>query len=116
MHIRVYSLRVLAIFLFNESFAFNITNQNESLAEYACNLTKDIIISQSHTQDVLIGNLGGKMESEIINQLIGCIGHENPVVVTDLNSKINEKDLRKASIVVLVVDTIYVVRKILFLN
>lgn len=111
MHIKVNLLSILVILLCNPSFPFYLTNQNENLAEYACNLTKDIIQSQSHTQDVLIVNLGEKLELEFINQLVSCIGHDNPVVVTDLNSQINEKALRKATVVILVKDTIDMVRK-----
>jgi hypothetical protein len=103
---RFYLCNILTILLFNPSIALNPTSQDENIAEFTCNLTKDIISTQPHTQDILIGNLVGINESAIINQLISCIGHDNPVVVTDIRSEIIENRLRKASVVILVVDYI----------
>ena len=98
------------LFLPGCTFAFKINipavNQNQHLADFACKVTMDVVSSQSHTQDILIGNLGGKSQSLMVNDITKCIADENLVTVTDLKTPMTEKNLRKASVAILVADKI----------
>lgn len=92
--------------------ALSDSNQMKSIAQSACNITRNLTNQQPHTQDILIGNLGGITELQISNELIRCIGHNNPVVVADLIAKLDRQNLRKASVVVLIMNRISLVRKV----
>ncbi|CAG9811085.1 unnamed protein product [Chironomus riparius] len=74
---------------------------DQNLSNYVCKIIKDLLKSNSSTQDVLIGNIGGKMWSSTINYIAGCVGHKDAVVVSDFKKPLTEKTLRKASIIVL---------------
>ena len=93
--------------LFSKSFAIN--PQISNLSNFVCKVTNDVLISQNHTQDVLIGNLGVNSSSILINDVISCISHEYSVVVADLNSPMTDKNLRKASIMIFELKTIEIV-------
>ncbi|KAL7011241.1 hypothetical protein ACKWTF_014183 [Chironomus riparius] len=84
--------------IFSTSIAIN--PQLNSLSNFVCKVAMDVLISQNHTQDVLIGYLGGKSKSTVLNDVISCISHEYSVVVTDLKSPMTDKGLKKASIMI----------------
>jgi hypothetical protein len=74
------------------------------LPKSICKVTNDITSSKSDTQDILIGNLGGKIESSIVNDIVKCIDDGTAVVVADLKDIIKNEQLRKTSIIILVMD------------
>ncbi|CAG9798202.1 unnamed protein product [Chironomus riparius] len=82
-------------------FSRQISTNALTLVNSICEIQNDVVNSRTDTQDILISNLGGRMWSSSINDIIRCIGDSNPVVVTDLKRKIIGKNLRKASLVVL---------------
>ncbi|CAG9811094.1 unnamed protein product [Chironomus riparius] len=94
----------LALLIFNSTFSTKFilkTLQNDDkLSNYVCKVTKDIISSKSDTQDVLIGNLGGKMWSLTVNDITGCIGSLSAVVVTNFEDVMTEKTLNKAAVMI----------------
>lgn len=102
---------ILAVLFIKTFFCINLDPQNSAepkiLPNYVCKVTKDILKSTTDTQDVLIGNLGGKFQAKIVNDIAGCLsGADNAVVLTDLKDKMTEKTLRKAAVVILVFDDV----------
>ncbi|KAL7013021.1 hypothetical protein ACKWTF_015154 [Chironomus riparius] len=99
---------ILSLLILNSVFSTNFilkTSQNsKKLSSYVCKVTKDIISSKSNTQDILIGNLGEKMWSSTVNDIAGCFGQDTAIVVSDFNSIVTEKTLRKATMVILTFD------------
>lgn len=103
---------ILCFLLASQVAAQNVNKNN--LVNYGCRITKDVIGTQQHTQDVLIGNLAGKNQFPIINGLTKCISNVNTVVVADMKTQMSKKDLKKASIVLLVLEKIDFVRKLIY--
>lgn len=83
------------------------------LAESICDLQHDVMSSKSDNYDVLIGNLGGKIWSTIVGDIIECIGTNHPVIVTDMRNKIRGRNLRKAALVILALNRADKVSKLL---
>lgn len=96
-------LLFLSLLLFAKINArIKILISDQTLPNSICKVTNDIINSKSDTQDILIGNLGGKLWSSMVNNIIKCIDEESAVVVTDFKLKIIEERLWKATVVILV--------------
>jgi len=95
----------LALLLLNSTFSTNFilkaSSNDKKLSNYVCKIIKDITKSKSVTQDVLIGNLREKMWSSTINDIAGCVGDGNGVVVSDFKEALTEKTLRKATLMIL---------------
>ena len=89
-----------------------VANQNENLANFACKVTKDVVNSEPHTQDILIVNMAGNTHSVMINDITKCIGEGNSVILSDLKAPLIEKNLRKASLIILVMDKLDLVSNI----
>lgn len=106
MQIKLFFVTLSALSMLQSLFNCLYLMETEDLAKIACKATKDIISKQPHTQDVLIGDLG-QLASK--NKLISCIGHEIPVLVTCLKTQISERNLRKATVVILILDKANVV-------
>jgi hypothetical protein len=87
---------------FGMNYILNTANKDQKLTLNICKITKDIIISESNTQDILIANFGEKIWSSTINEIVQCVDEEAAVVITKLDTKITGKLLRKAKVVVLV--------------
>ncbi|CAG9811082.1 unnamed protein product [Chironomus riparius] len=98
MKINKFFAQFLALLIFNSTVNTQIDNK---LSSYVCKITKDVTKSNTDTQDVLIVNLAQKMWSSTLNDIAGCVGHDNAVVVSDFNDVIIEKTLRKAAIIVI---------------
>lgn len=111
MNFKKFSIVLLTMLYTKLLIALSGSNQMKSIAQSACKVTRNLTNQQPHTQDILIGNLGGITELKISNELIRCIGHNNPVVVADLIAKLDRENLRKASVVVLIMKRISLVRK-----
>ena len=65
------------------------------------------------TQDILIGNMVGETLSSTINEIAECVNDRTAVVVSDFGRQLSEKNLRKASVVILAIDKVDDVRKAL---
>ena len=50
----------------------------------------------------MIGNLGGKVWSSTVNDIVQCIDDGKAVVVSDFKAVVKEKSLRKAAVAILV--------------
>jgi len=99
-----------SILFFNSSISTKIDlilpTDSQNLSRSICNIANDVINSKTDTQDILIGNFGGKSQSSTINDIIQCINDETTVVVTDLKDKMSRNDLRKASLFIIAFDMI----------
>ncbi|KAL7042096.1 hypothetical protein ACKWTF_001028 [Chironomus riparius] len=84
--------------------------KNSNMSNFVCKITKEIITTSSHTQDVLIANLGNQRRISVVNDICDCLKDDNPIVISDLQKPIKEKDLRKATVIVLEIEWISVVR------
>lgn len=111
------------IFIVNSSFNVKLLikflTDNQQLSKNICKITNDIINSKTDTQDILVGNFGGKMWPSTINNILQCIDDKAPVVVVDVRTKLTDKSLRKASVMILMmhslneVNLIYLLRSFL---
>lgn len=99
-----------SILLLNSSLSTNITFKpsidSQTLYKSICKITNDITSSKSDTKDILIGNLGGKIWSSTINNIVQCIDDETAVVVTDLQNKMSRNNLKKALLIIVAFDSI----------
>ena len=95
-----------AILLLNSAFSSKSLSSDQNLAPSICKITNDITKSTTETQDILIGNPGGQVWSSTVNDIIKCIDDGTAVVVTDLSSQMLNKNLRKASVVIVTLDRI----------
>ena len=95
-----------AILLLNSAFSSKSLSSDQNLAQSICKITNDITKSTTETQDILIGNPSGQVWSSTVNDIIKCIDDGTAVVVTDLSSQMLNKNLRKASVVIVTLDRI----------
>lgn len=104
---KILNLFVLFCFL-KSSFSFNSSLNfmihNKKLQKSICNVVNDVTSSKTDTQDILIGNLGREAWTSTINDIVQCLSDGTAVVVSDFKQLINEKLLRKASLVILTFD------------
>ncbi|KAL7014270.1 hypothetical protein ACKWTF_015841 [Chironomus riparius] len=84
--------------------SFKPSVADAKLANDICKITNDLTRSSTDTQDILVGNVGGQAWSSTVNDIITCIDDRNAVVVMDFKHKITEKSLRKASVVILILE------------
>ena len=95
---------------FSTNFILKSLTDDQKLSKSICKITNDITNSKSDTQDILIGNLGGNIWSSTVNDIVSCIDNDKAVVVSDLNSVIMDSKLRKASVVILALKWLNMVR------
>jgi len=92
----------------NSSLSTNFIQKSliddQQLSKSICEITNDIINSKSDTQDILIGNLGGKIWSSTISDIIQCLSDNKAQVLSDFRTTIKKINLRKASVVILTLD------------
>lgn len=101
--------KILPIFLIfsvlNSVLGTILVSENSSndinLSNFVCKIIKAITKTKNDTQDVLVGNLGGKLWSSTVNDIAGCVGRGSAVVVSNFGDLVTEKTLRKATVVVL---------------
>ena len=95
------------IYFLNSSLStrFNLTSSidHQNLPQSICKIINDVTKSKTDTQDIIIGNLQGNKLS-IIDDIIECVKDNTAIVVTDFKAKMTEKMLRKAAIVILLLD------------
>lgn len=77
---------------------------DQKLPKVICKIINDITSSNNETHDILIGNLGEKIQSSPLNDFLQCIDDDSAVVVTDLRAITRNKHLRKASVIILVMN------------
>ena len=82
----------------------------EKLSNFSCEIIRETTSTHTHTQDILIINLGGISILPLVNDMSLCIESKNPVVITDqIDKPMTKKNLRKATLVVLLIDRIQLV-------
>ena len=84
--------------------------ENSKLSNYVCKITKEIINTSFHTQDILVGSLGNNSRISALNDIIECLNNENAIVIMDFQKPIIGRDLRKASVMILDIEQISLVR------
>ena len=83
------------------------TINDDKLSKSVCKIANDITHSKTETQNVLLGNLGGKVMTSLVQDISGCVADKNPVVVlTTLQKKILERKLWKSSVIILIFDSL----------
>ena len=75
----------------------------------ACRVAKDILTSQSSSQDVLIGNLIEGSQSFMVNDVAQCVGDKNPAIITDFKTKFKKNRFRQTSLIILMTENFEVV-------
>ena len=70
-----------------------IQNGSENLPRFVCNITNSHTSIETPTQDILIGNLGGNISPQMVNDITRCIDDEKAVVITDFKGIIKEQKL-----------------------
>lgn len=102
MKFSIFFVTFSTIFILKSSLSRSIALiHDQKLSKSICKITNDIISSRIDTQDILIGNIGGHVWSLTVNDIVKCISKGNAVLVTDLRRLIKERNLRKASVVIL---------------
>ena len=94
------------------SYSIKPSIDDQKLPKSICKIINDVTNSKTDTQDILIGSSGGKVQSSTINDIIECIDDKNAVVLTDLRTKVAEKTLRKATVIILELRSIRKVSRI----
>lgn len=79
---------------------------DDKLPKSICKIVNDIIKTKTDTQNILFGNLSEKYFSAVTNDIASCIDGQVSAVITDFRAKIVETKLWKASIMILIFDTI----------
>ncbi|CAG9806900.1 unnamed protein product [Chironomus riparius] len=103
------TFRVLAVFVvyivinstFTASYHSKHSSGNAKLVKSICETINDVVRTNSETKDIMIANLGSKVWSATLNDIMQCINDDNPVLLTDFHAVTKDKSLRKASIVIL---------------
>lgn len=88
------------------NFHLQPTPSDKNLSESICKITNDVIKSNTDTNDILIGNLGANVLLLAINELILCIDKPRAVIISNFDGKLSNKNLRKASIIILVMNKV----------
>lgn len=108
MKIANFFIIFLSIFLlistFDTKFTHTTSNDHDTLLKSFCKITNDATNFKADTQDIIVGNMGGKIWSSTTNDIIECIDKRAAVVVTNFGTSIAEKRLRKASIIILMLN------------
>lgn len=94
----------------SSSFTLKISQNDKLLSNSVCKIIKDISKSKTDTQDILIGNLGGNLWTSTINDITGCIGSDNSVVISNFKAALKEENLRKAAVIVMMLSDVSEVR------
>ena len=97
----IYSTISLAV-----SSKFNLlpSTDDQKLPKIICKISNDVIKSQNYTQDILIANFGAKTWSLTVNDIAQCINNDKAIVTADLKDVMKEKNLRKASVIILTLE------------
>jgi hypothetical protein len=98
-------LRFLTIFLLIYSYKnFVVQGNEESLANYICKVSENILTADDDTKDVTIGYFQTKFSPNFINFIIKCISKHSIVLTVDFSRKIKNERLRKSAIVIIITD------------
>lgn len=82
----------------------NLSIADQNLPKSICKITNAIISSTTDTQDILVGNIGGKVLPLTFNDILECIEDVSAVVVSNFEEIIVNKHLRKATIVIMLIN------------
>lgn len=95
-------LRLSCLFLL--IYATYLRCDEVKLVKYVCKVTENVLKAESDTSDVAIGSFNSKMPPEFINEVTKCISKHSMVITTDFSKRIEDKNLRKAQLIILVTD------------
>ena len=85
---------------------------DQSISNFICKVTTDIIKTSAHTQDVLIGKFYNQSRTSVVNDIAECLNDVSSIVITDFKHPIMEKNLRKATVIIVELDSADVVKTI----
>jgi hypothetical protein len=100
----------LSILIVDAKFIFKPSIVDKRLSKSICKITNDVINLNTDTQDILLGHFGGKVWSDTINEIAECIDERSAVVVTDFGTMIAERNLRKASLIIMELNQVSKIR------
>lgn len=106
----------LAFILYKSTIGVNLlvtdpSPVQKSFTKFICKITGDIIKSHNHTQDVFLGYSGKKTGTSTVINVAECLSDVSPVVITDLQESLTEKNLRKATVIILEFETVSAVNE-----
>ncbi|KAL7014265.1 hypothetical protein ACKWTF_015837 [Chironomus riparius] len=106
MKVALFLVKFSTIFQFISSVSTDYvlikSTVHQKLPKSICKITNDIMNTNMDTQDILIGNLGGKAWSTTIDETIKCIDDKAGVFITDFKTKIIAERFKKSPVVILV--------------
>ena len=97
-------LRLSCLFLL--IYATYLRCDEVKLVNYVCTVTEKILKAESDTTDVAIGSFNTKMPPEFIDEVAQCISKHSMVITTDFSKRIEDKNLRKAQLIIIVTDEV----------
>lgn len=94
------------ILLIYAHYEYNVRCDETNLARYVCEVTERIVTENSDTNDVVIGRFNSFMSNDFFDEISKCISRHSMVLTTDFSKKIDNENLRKAQVVIIVSDEI----------
>ena len=88
-------------FFFILIYARYLQCDEANVLNYVCEFTDKIFADKSETHDVAIGSFNAEMPSNIFNEVIKCISKHSIVTTTDFTMRVEERNLRKAHLTVI---------------
>ena len=76
------------------------------LLDYVCTVTEKVLKAEIATTDVAIGSFNSKMPLEFLDEVTKCISKHSMVIMTDFSKRIEDKNLRKAQLIVIISDEV----------
>ncbi|KAL7014254.1 hypothetical protein ACKWTF_015826 [Chironomus riparius] len=110
MKIKAFFVVFSTLFIINTSFTTKMLIKDQELPKSICSITNNVTKSTTITQDILIGNMDRKIWSSTANDIIKCLDDDKAVVATDLTNTIQNLRLRKASVIILMLNQLNEVR------
>ena len=76
------------------------------MVNYVCDVTEKIVQADSDTKDVVIGGFSTQLPPEFLNDVSKCISKHSMVIMADFSKRIDNPNLRKAQVIVIVSDAV----------
>ena len=101
----MFLLRIgVLILLIYAHYEYNVRCDELNLARHVCEVTERIVAENSDTNDVVIGKFNTRMSNGFFDEISKCISRLSMVITTDFSRKIDDRNLRKAQVVIIVSD------------
>ena len=111
MKIVKFILIFATFFIHNSSFRIKFILKSLSDDQKIPKSICKIINSVTSSNDILVGNLAGRIRSHTVNDIVQCIERRHAVVITNLNVDITNKAMKRASIMILLLNQLNQVNK-----